>query len=390
MVLTWDSPWADSTRASLKAQYDFRLDEQDWEKVCWGRLSKAQARSPVHQLSRRAKWAAVLRQAASPEGGAWEAEFRPEDMTPQRLQALARVIDREFFQGTFHREIARRTGRKLSYNSGDVAELYGDVVPHRDAVMAAPGGTSHGSGGLDVPVSLMTRCTGGGCDHNSSSVPPVADADADADAWGRIWIATQNPLVLVASGRHSDIWQAALKSPPGCGVVRVIAASSKTGISSHSPAADGGRRGWLQAWRRRRPGQDCTGGAVSGGAPDPSKDAETRAAAPSATYQHSRGRVTFWRQVWSSYSPSVGRPMRLDGVVCTSRLSWLAHTLGHEMLHVLLFNMCEEFAREAPRNMSLEGHGHNFLMLNWYVLGHRGYTYNPKGWRPPPPLPCRL
>ncbi|GIL44208.1 hypothetical protein Vafri_1739 [Volvox africanus] len=384
MVLTWGSPWADNTRASSKARYDFRLDEQDWEKVCWGRLPKAQARSPVHQLSRRAKWAAVLRRAASPEGGGWEAEFRPEDMTPQRLQALARVIDREFFQGTFHLEIARRTGRKLSYYSGDVAELYGDAVPHGDAVMAAPGGTGHGSGVEDVVVPLMTRRTGGGCDYDGSPVPAAVAA-----ARGRVWIASRNPRVVVASGHHSDIWQAALKSHPGCGGVSANAASSETGIASRSPAADGGRRSWLRAWRRP-PGQTCTGGAVSGGPSAPPQTVEAGTAAPSATYQHSRGRVTFWRQVWSSYAPSVGRPMRLDGVVCTSRLSWLAHTLGHEMLHALLFNMCEDFAREAPRNMSLEGHGHNFLMLNWYVLGHRGYTYNPKGWRPPPPLPCRL
>ncbi|GIL87297.1 hypothetical protein Vretimale_1749 [Volvox reticuliferus] len=386
MVLTWSSPWADSTRASLKAQYDFRLDEQDWEKVCWGRLPKAQARSAAHQLSRRAKWAAVLQRAATLEGGAWEAEFRPEDMTPQRLQALARVIDQEFFQGTFHREIARRTGRKLSYYSGDVAELYGDAVPYGDAVMAAPGKTIQGSGGDGVVSPPMARCTGGGCGRDCSLVP----AAAAGGGGGRVVVANRRPLVLAASGRHSDIWKAVRTRPPECGTVSASAASPGAGTASHCPVADGGRRGWWRAWRRRGPGQGCTRGAVSGGASDPPRAADTGAAAPSATYQHSRGRVTFWRQVWSSYSPSVGRPMRLDGVVCTSRLSWLAHTLGHEMLHAMLFNMCEDFARQAPRNMSLEGHGHNFLMLNWYVLGHRGYTYNPRGWRPPPPLPCRL
>ncbi|EFJ39837.1 hypothetical protein VOLCADRAFT_100497 [Volvox carteri f. nagariensis] len=174
------------------AQYDFRLDEQDWEKVCWGRLPKAVARSPGHQLSRRAKWAAVLRRAAAPEGGSWAADFRPEDMTPQRLQvvraALAQVIDQEFFQGTFHKEIARR--RRHCLDGGD---------------SLAGGGSGGGGGAAAQPPS-----------------PPVAEATSSV-------------------------------------------------------------------------------------------------AAPSATYQHSLGRVTFWRQVWASYSPSVGTPMRLDGVACTSR-----------------------------------------------------------------------
>eukprot|EP00198_Chlamydomonas_reinhardtii_P008257 XP_001697594.1 predicted protein [Chlamydomonas reinhardtii] len=158
------------------AVYDFRLDEQDWDKVCWGRVDKAAARSLTHQLSRRAKWAAVLRAAAGP-------------------QALARVIDAEFFQGSFHRTLARRLGRPLMYRS-------------------------------------------------------------------------------------------AFLEP--------------------------------------------------GSAP-----------------------------VWDSYSPSVGRPVRLDGVVCDTKLSWLAHTLGHEMLHALLFTMCSDTAAQAPKNMSYQGHGHNFLVLNW-------------------------
>ncbi|GIL44209.1 hypothetical protein Vafri_1739 [Volvox africanus] len=179
--------------------------------------------------------------------------------------------------------------------------------------MAAPGGTGHGSGVEDVVVPLMTRRTGGGCDYDGSPVPAAVAA-----ARGRVWIASRNPRVVVASGHHSDIWQAALKSHPGCGGVSANAASSETGIASRSPAADGGRRSWLRAWRRP-PGQTCTGGAVSGGPSAPPQTVEAGTAAPSATYQHSRGRVTFWRQVWSSYAPSVGRPMRLDGVVCTSR-----------------------------------------------------------------------
>lgn len=73
----------------MQPEYGFRLDELDevgWDKVCWGRLPRGQARSYNHQLSRRAKWAAVLRRATRPEGGGWRHDFAAEDMTPWRLQ----------------------------------------------------------------------------------------------------------------------------------------------------------------------------------------------------------------------------------------------------------------------------------------------------------------
>lgn len=78
--------------------YDFRLDAQDWSKVCWGRLPRAQGRSFAHQLARRAKWAAVLAAARTPSGGGWADTFDAADVTPQRLGALAACIDAEFFQ----------------------------------------------------------------------------------------------------------------------------------------------------------------------------------------------------------------------------------------------------------------------------------------------------
>ena len=40
-----------------------------------------------------------------------------------------------------------------------------------------------------------------------------------------------------------------------------------------------------------------------------------------------------------------------------ARLSWLAHTLGHEMLHALLFTMCSDTAAQAPKNMSYQVRG---------------------------------
>ncbi|GLC44298.1 hypothetical protein PLESTB_000762700 [Pleodorina starrii] len=448
MVLTWSLPRAESERTSSKTQYDFRLDEQDWEKVCWGRLPKGQARAPAHQLSRRAKWAAVLRAASTPEGGSWRSDFQPEDLTPARLQALARLIDREFFQGTFHREVSRRAGRHLAYCAGDIDQLHGDGVPRGDAVMsvteaaAAPPPPPSAQGGCctDAVATAATAST-----SSLAAAGPLqlhrphhalhfhdrdqhqhqhrhqhqryqqrhrylaggdgsaADSSRERPTWGAQLASSGASFPSFPSARsrcdcdpNSSV-SSSSRSNMGGGAAATAGAGDGGGGGDGGSGGGGGRWGWLRGlWRRRRQGRGDGGGggrgstAAAGGGGGAAAASAAIVVAPSATYQHSRTSITFWRQVWASYSPSVGSPMRLDGVPCNSRLSWLAHTLGHEMLHALLFNMCGAYARDAPKNLSMEGHGYNFLMLNWYVLGHRGYSYNPRGWTLPPPLPCRL
>ncbi|KAG2488464.1 hypothetical protein HYH03_012969 [Edaphochlamys debaryana] len=397
MVLGW-SLTSSASRPSSDRQFDFRLDDQDWAKVCWGRVPKGEARSLPRLLSRRAKWAAVMRRAASPEGGSWRADFEVEDMTPWRLQALARVIDSEFFQGTFHRELSRRTRRRLSYVSADY-RLEGAGAPTGDAVVS------------------------------SYSSPSSARERLAAKEW-RLGVA---PLVLVRPqppGPAAPAPQAAAVQAQGPG--HGPGSSGGSGRECCEPAAQGGggRRWWQRGQQRDR------GDGAEGPAGDAPQAGQAPVSGPSATYRHRTGEVILWREVWGSWLPSVGRPVRLDGVVCTSRLSWLAHTVAHEMLHAMLFSMCEPFAREAPANMSLQasqavgglfvwhgpggsgecspglwsppvshctalpptvalvldpqGHGYNFLMLNWYVLGHRGWTYSHQGLRPPRPLPYVL
>ena len=90
------------------------------------------------------------------------------------------------------------------------------------------------------------------------------------------------------------------------------------------------------------------------------------------------GRVVVWRQSWD-HSPSVRHPVRVDGVVCTTKLQWLAHTLGHEMLHALLDGMCNAFACGAPCNRHNNGHGAAFVAANELIFGHRGFAYTLDG-----------
>lgn len=98
------------------------------------------------------------------------------------------------------------------------------------------------------------------------------------------------------------------------------------------------------------------------------------------SYHYATQCVLFWRQAWlQAAPPTLGRPVRVDGVMCTSKLSWLAHTLGHEMLHAMLHGMCGGHAHEAPCNTAGQGHGAAFLAVNEYVLGHVGCTYTLDG-----------
>lgn len=73
--------------------------------------------------------------------------------------------------------------------------------------------------------------------------------------------------------------------------------------------------------------------------------------------------------------PSLVHPVRADGVVCTSRLEWLSHTIGHEMLHAALCTLCGRGALGLPGVAEHSGHGPAFQALNRYFYGHTSYVF---------------
>jgi hypothetical protein len=61
--------------------------------------------------------------------------------------------------------------------------------------------------------------------------------------------------------------------------------------------------------------------------------------------------------------PSLKRPVQADGVYCLSKLEWLVHAMGHEMVHCIVHNACPT-AREYEAYKVDNGHGPIFMRLN--------------------------
>jgi len=96
-----------------------------------------------------------------------------------------------------------------------------------------------------------------------------------------------------------------------------------------------------------------------------------------AGFEPATNSVIFYRPTWRQ-SPSLHRPLQADGVYCTDKLSWLAHTLGHEMVHAIVHHACPE-ARKHPAYQDDNGHGPIFLQLNKHIFGHDTARYK-AGW----------
>lgn len=96
-----------------------------------------------------------------------------------------------------------------------------------------------------------------------------------------------------------------------------------------------------------------------------------------AGFEPATNSVIFYRPTWRQ-SPSLHRPLQADGVYCTDKLSWLAHTLGHEMVHCIVHHACPE-ARKHPAYQDDNGHGPIFLQLNKHIFGHHTARYK-AGW----------
>jgi hypothetical protein len=87
--------------------------------------------------------------------------------------------------------------------------------------------------------------------------------------------------------------------------------------------------------------------------------------------------VIFYRPCWRK-APSLRCPLQADGVYCTNKLSWLAHTMGHEMVHCIVHHACPE-TRNMPSYVQNHGHGPVFVQLNKHIFGHHTTRYK-AGW----------
>lgn len=70
-------------------------------------------------------------------------------------------------------------------------------------------------------------------------------------------------------------------------------------------------------------------------------------------------RLLFVLAVPAATTPAV----QSDGVYCFSRLEWLCHTLGHEMIHCIVHNACPQ-SRDMLAYAYDNGHGPVFRRLN--------------------------
>jgi hypothetical protein len=73
--------------------------------------------------------------------------------------------------------------------------------------------------------------------------------------------------------------------------------------------------------------------------------------------------------------PSLQRPVQADGVYCLSKLEWLVHAMGHEMVHCIVHNACP-VARECDAYKADNGHGPIFMRLNKWVATEESNRWN--------------
>jgi hypothetical protein len=80
------------------------------------------------------------------------------------------------------------------------------------------------------------------------------------------------------------------------------------------------------------------------------------------------------RHKWSQ-SVSESGPMLCEGLLCTTRLQLLMHTLAHEMVHALVFHVLPDIDKASPAYLPDERHGPIFKLLNKRLFGHPSDSY---------------
>ena len=130
----------------------------------------------------------------------------------------------------------------------------------------------------------------------------------------------------------------------------------------------------LWPWRSSRtPLPPPNGQAPPQPQPDSSVSSRSQSSGCSSGAQGIRSGGALW--------PGLARPVRSDGVLCSTRLDWMAHTLGHEMLHVALWTLCARGEQWRPGVWADEGHGPTFQRLNWHLIGHTDHEFAVEGWK---------
>jgi hypothetical protein len=77
--------------------------------------------------------------------------------------------------------------------------------------------------------------------------------------------------------------------------------------------------------------------------------------------------INCWR--WArELSPDA--PINCEGVVCTSRLQMLMHTLAHELVHAVVFHLFPDIDRSSTAYTVNSRHGPIFHLLNKQLFGH--------------------
>jgi hypothetical protein len=88
-----------------------------------------------------------------------------------------------------------------------------------------------------------------------------------------------------------------------------------------------------------------------------------------ALFDASDNTIYFNRWRWAK-DISEQNPLNCEGAICTSRLQLLLHTLAHELVHAMVFNVFPEMDKGSPAYLADDRHGPIFHFLNRQLFGH--------------------
>ncbi|KAF5839197.1 hypothetical protein DUNSADRAFT_1333 [Dunaliella salina] len=89
-------------------------------------------------------------------------------------------------------------------------------------------------------------------------------------------------------------------------------------------------------------------------------------------FDEQHNQIVLRRHRWglSCLDVSEERPMSCEGMICTTNLQVLAHTIAHEMVHALVYNFFPAIDASSEAYLPDERHGPIFKLLNKHLFGH--------------------